>query len=137
MALQPGRLAKWRKQAWPTTPVAGSCEHLIDLLRYMCADDSRPEELFQWVLRWLAYPIQHPGAKMQTTIVVHGPQGTGKNMFFEVIMGIYGRYGRIIDQSAIEDKFNDWASRRLFERLHQFEAVRELSGRATFRLYGL
>ncbi len=99
---------------WPTTPVAGSCEHLIDLLRYMCADDSRPEELFQWALRWLAYPIQHPGAKMQTTLVVHGPQGTGKNMFFEVIMGIYGRYGRIIDQSAIEDKFNDWASRRLF-----------------------
>jgi len=99
---------------WPTTPVAGSCEHLIDLLRYMCAKESKPEELFQWVLRWLAYPIQHPGAKMQTTIVVHGPQGTGKNMFFEVIMGIYGRYGRIIDQSAIEDKFNDWASRRLF-----------------------
>ena len=99
---------------WPTTPVAGSCEHLVDLLRYMCAKESKPEELFQWVIRWLAYPIQHPGAKMQTTIVVHGPQGTGKNMFFEVIMGIYGRYGRIIDQSAIEDKFNDWASRRLF-----------------------
>jgi putative DNA primase/helicase len=99
---------------WPTTPVAGNCESLVDLLRYMCAGDSKPEELFQWVIKWLAYPIQHPGAKMQTTIVVHGPQGTGKNMFFEVIMGIYGRYGRIIDQSAIEDKFNDWASRRLF-----------------------
>lgn len=99
---------------WPTTPTAGNCDHLVDLLRYMCAKESKPEELFQWVIRWLAYPIQHPGAKMQTTIVVHGPQGTGKNMFFEVIMGIYGRYGRIIDQSAIEDKFNDWASRRLF-----------------------
>ena len=99
---------------WPTTPTAGKCDYLIDLLRYMCAKESKPEELFQWVIRWLAYPIQHPGAKMQTTLVVHGPQGTGKNMFFEVIMGIYGQYGRIIDQSAIEDKFNDWASRRLF-----------------------
>lgn len=99
---------------WPTTPKAGKCDYLIDLLRYMCAGDSRPEELFQWCLRWLAYPIQHPGAKMKTTLVIHGPQGTGKNMFFEAIMTIYGRYGRVIDQSAIEDKFNDWASRKLF-----------------------
>ena len=59
-------------------------------------------------------PIQHPGAKMKTTLVIHGPQGTGKNMFFECIMAIYGQYGRVIDQSAIEDKFNDWASRKLF-----------------------
>lgn len=99
---------------WPTTPQAGTCEYLIDLLRYMCAGDSKPEELFQWVVKWLAYPIQHPGAKMKSTLVIHGPQGTGKNMFFEAIMMIYGRYGRVIDQSAIEDKFNDWASRRLF-----------------------
>ncbi len=99
---------------WPTTPKAGSCDYLIDLLRYMCATDANPEALFQWVIRWLAYPIQHPGAKMQSTIVMHGPQGTGKNLFFEVIMAIYGCYGRIIDQSAIEDKFNDWASRKLF-----------------------
>lgn len=99
---------------WPTTPQSGHCQYLLDLLRYMCAGDSRPEELYQWVLRWLAYPIQHPGAKMKTTLVIHGPQGTGKNMFFEAIMAIYGRYGRVLDQSAIEDKFNDWASRKLF-----------------------
>lgn len=66
------------------------------------------------MLRWLAYPIQHPGAKMRTTVVIHGPQGTGKNLFFECVMAIYGRYGRVIDQAAIEDKFNDWASRKLF-----------------------
>jgi len=66
------------------------------------------------VIKWLAYPLQHPGAKMRTTLVLHGPQGTGKNLFFEAIMDMYGCYGRIIDQSAIEDKFNDWASRKLF-----------------------
>ncbi|MDD0817198.1 DUF5906 domain-containing protein [Curvibacter sp. HBC28] len=99
---------------WPTTPQAGRCENLLALLQYMCAEDSRPDQLYTWVLRWLAYPIQHPGAKMKTTLVIHGPQGTGKNMFFEAIMDIYGRYGRVIDQSAIEDKFNDWASRKLF-----------------------
>lgn len=99
---------------WPTTPKAGQCERLLELLRYMCSKDSKPDRLYEWVLRWIAYPIQHPGAKMKTTLVIHGPQGTGKNLFFECVMAIYGRYGRVIDQSAIEDKFNDWASRKLF-----------------------
>ena len=29
-------------------------------------------------------------------------------------MAIYGQYGSVIDQVAIEDRFNDWASRRQF-----------------------
>lgn len=99
---------------WPTVPRAGQCDYLLDLLQHMCAADEDPNALYRWVLCWLAYPLQHPGAKMKTTIVMHGPQGTGKNMFFEAIMSIYGRYGRVIDQGAIEDKFNDWASRKLF-----------------------
>jgi putative DNA primase/helicase len=99
---------------WPTTSAPGTCDKLLDLLRHMCSGDASPEKLYRWVLSWVAYPIQHPGAKMKTALVVHGPQGTGKNMFFEAIMAIYGRYGAIIDQSAIEDRFNDWASRKLF-----------------------
>lgn len=99
---------------WPTKPAPGKCEKLIELLRYMCSGESNAEALFQWVLRWVAMPIQRPGTKMKTTLVIHGGQGTGKNLFFETVMRIYGSYGRVLDQDAIEDKFNDWASKKLF-----------------------
>ncbi len=99
---------------WPTTPKAGKCDKLLDLLRYMCKADANAAALANWVLKWIAFPIQHPGAKMKTTLVLHGPQGSGKNLFFEALMSIYGEYGDVIDQSAVEDKFNDWASRKLF-----------------------
>ena len=93
---------------WPTTPKAGRCETILDLARYMFG------EQFEWVMRWLAYPIQHPGAKMKSALVIHGPQGVGKNLIFELVMLIYGVYGRAVDQNAIEDKFNDYSSRKLF-----------------------
>lgn len=99
---------------WPTTPKAGNCERLLELLRYMCSGESNAEALFQWVVRWFALPIQRPGTKMKTTVVIHGGQGTGKNLFTETVMRIYGSYGRVLDQDAIEDKFNDWASKKLF-----------------------
>lgn len=99
---------------WPTSPRAGSCESLLDLLSYLCSGEQNSGDLYRWILKWLAYPIQHPGAKMRTSLVFHGPQGAGKNLFFEAYMAIYGEYGRIVDQTAIEDKFNDWASKKLF-----------------------
>lgn len=118
---------------WPTEPKAGKCELLLELLAYMCSGERNSRELYEWVLRWVAYPIQHPGAKMKTTIVVHGPQGTGKNLFFETVMGIYGKYGRILDQDALTDKHNDWASRKLFliadevvAQAHRFEVKNKL-----------
>lgn len=99
---------------WPTEPQVGNCDQLLNLLQYLCSNEDNPNEVYQWVLSWLAYPIQNPGAKMRTSLIFHGPQGTGKNLFFESIMAIYGEYGRIVDQAAIEDKFNDWASKKLF-----------------------
>lgn len=100
---------------WPTQPAKGSCSRIIELARHMCSSESKSADLFDWLMRWCAYPIHHPGAKMKSCVVVCGPQGAGKNMLFEdVLMAIYRDYGRVIDQDAIEDKFNDWASRKLF-----------------------
>lgn len=104
-----------RWTGWPTTPVKGKCDVLIDLLRYLCSSEDNHAELFHWVLCWLAYPLRHPGAKMHSAIVVHGPQGTGKSRFFEAYAKIFGEYSIILNQGAIEDKFNaDWSERKLF-----------------------
>lgn len=103
-------------QGWPTTPQVGNCDTLLDLLRWLCGDDGAEQEsLFAWVLKWLAYPIQKPGAKMQTALVVHGPQGSGKSVFFEAVAQIYGPHGIVLNQGALEDKFNsDWCQGKLF-----------------------
>lgn len=111
---------------WPTMPQKGSCERLLELLQYLCGAEENSQSLYEWVLKWLAYPIQHPGAKMVSALVLHGNQGTGKNLFFESVMRIYGMYGSIVDQKAIEDKFNDWASKKLFLIADEVVARQEL-----------
>ena len=63
-------------------------------------------------MKWLVLPLQRPGAKMRTALVFHGPQGTGKNLFFEVIAAIYGRYALVVGQAELEEKYNDWMSQK-------------------------
>ena len=92
---------------WPTQPQAGECQHLLDLLGYLTGD------AYDWVLKWLAYPLQHHGAKMQTALLVHGPEGTGKNTFFGCIRSIYAQYACMFSQVELESQFNGWASGKL------------------------
>jgi putative DNA primase/helicase len=99
-------------------PKKGDCRPIIELLQYLCGESAAtPEgcaEVCAWVLRWLALPLQRPGAKMRSALVFHGPQGAGKNLLFEIVAGIYGKYAMVVGQDQLEDKFNDWASMKLF-----------------------
>ena len=113
---------------WPTTPKAGDCEVLLELLRWLCSLEQNADEVYLWALRWLAYPIQHPGAKMKTTLVFHGLQGAGKNLFFEAVAAIYGEYAAVVDQRAIESQFTDWASKKLFAVFDEVVARNEVFG---------
>lgn len=67
-----------------------------------------------WVLKWIAIQLQRPGTKMQSALVFHGPQGTGKNLFFDVVRDYFGEYGVMVGQHELDDKFNTWLSGRMF-----------------------
>ena len=116
----------------PSTPVAGDCADLIGLLLHLVSEsadtDQGVAEILNFVLDWLAYPLQHPGAKMATALVIHGPQGTGKNLFFEAYARIFGgEYAAVIGQAQLESRYNDWASRKLFLIGDEIVASNELT----------
>jgi hypothetical protein len=97
---------------WKMQPKKGDCLQIQTLLLHLVDGN---EELAMWILRWLAYPLRNRGAKMETSIIMHGDEGSGKNFFFEkVIKAIYGEYGYVIGNAQLESQFNDWASMKLF-----------------------
>lgn len=107
------RLNTWR--GWPMQPKAGSCERLLELIEYLCSAEENAREVYQWLLKWMAYPLQHPGAKMSSAVIMHGPQGTGKSTVFQCLAKIYGDYATVLNQRGLEDKFNaDWVDSKLF-----------------------
>mgnify|MGYP000917474377 CR=1 FL=1 len=105
-------------QGFSMKPKEGRFAPIFELLHHLCAESAETakgvEDVMTWVLRWLAYPLQHPGAKMRSALVFHGPQGTGKNLFFEIMTAIYGRYALVVGQEQLEMQYNDWQSGKLF-----------------------
>jgi putative DNA primase/helicase len=119
----------------PMKPVKGDCADLLELLIYLIGNvggpaegkDKRTQEITTFVLSWLAYPLQNPGAKMSTAILLHGPQGVGKNLFFEAYARIFGEYASVIGQAQLESRYNDWASRKLLVIGDEIVASNELT----------
>lgn len=115
----------------PVDPVKGDCADMLALLVHLVAESADTDqgiaEVLNFVLDWLAYPLQHPGAKMATALVIHGPQGTGKNLFFEGYARIFGEYAAVIGQAQLESRYNDWASRKLFLIGDEIVASNELT----------
>lgn len=88
----------------------------LGLLYSLCSAEANCDEIFHWVLSWLAYPLQNPGAKMQTALLFFGEkQGTGKSLFFEgIIKPIYGSHGATGGQHQLEAQYTHWRSQKLF-----------------------
>lgn len=100
-----------RKMMTPaSTPTVATrpahCGNIMTLLAHLCDMD---DELQLWVLRWLAYPLRNPGAKMSTALVLNGGENSGKSLFLNfVVAELYGEVAAKIRPRDLHSVFNGW-----------------------------
>lgn len=104
-----GLLNQWR--GWGLMPKKGSVEPWLKLVKFIFA--STEPGMMEWFLDWCAYPIQNPGVKMFSAIVVHGvAQGTGKTLLGYTLAKIYGDNFKEITDEDLEETY--WAENKQF-----------------------
>lgn len=104
----------WYSQRWPLIPSKKGdiklWERLFNHIFGKLTDEHR-----LWARRWLAYPIQKPGAKLFTAMLVWGrTTGTGKSRIGESMSAIYGKNFGIITNDHLTANFNEWAESKQF-----------------------
>lgn len=100
----------WR--GWGCEPKRGSVKPFMDAVRKIFGGD---KELIQWFLDWVAYPIQHPGTKMLSAVLLQSiGHGTGKSSIGLVIGAMYGENFTVVEDGELRHSFNEWAVGRQF-----------------------
>lgn len=83
--------------------VAAVLKHLEHLL-----PDDKEREI---VINYLAHNVQHPGVKMNWSIVLQGVQGDGKSLLAEMMQIVMGYDNvRTLNVSSLESSFTGWAT---------------------------
>jgi len=105
-----GRWNLWG--GWGCSPVKGDVKPFLDLVDFLFTGATEAEKL--WFIRWCAYPIQHPGTKLASAVVLHGEEGIGKGLLAHGLSLVYGQNFLKIGQDELESPFNSWLAHRQF-----------------------
>ena len=102
-----GSFNTWRKPSVvPVKPPARVLKMYHTFIAYLFANEP---QVIEWFHQWVAYPLQHPGTKMYSALLLHGPrQGTGKSLLGELIGACYGENFKIVERDQIYQPFNSW-----------------------------
>lgn len=105
-----GEYNYWK--GWGAEPKKGDIALWKQLLDYMFAGNIQART---WFERWCAYPIQHPGTKLYSAVVLWGRQhGTGKSLIGYTLQKVYGENFVEIGDEELAGSFNEWAENRQF-----------------------
>ena len=95
----------WKK--WGATPAAGDVTPWVEMMDFIFKAGS-PER--QWAEQWFAYPLQNPGAKLNTAMVIWSTrQGVGKSLLAETVGKLYGDHFKTISELDLRSQYNSWA----------------------------
>lgn len=95
------------------SPDLEKCKGIIWLITFLC---NGQQDAVEWLTRWLAYPLQHVGAKLDTAVLMHSTmEGSGKSLLFgDIMRPIYGEYGATVGQVQLESSWSQWQSNKLY-----------------------
>lgn len=101
---------------WGCKPTPGDATPFIDLIKHLFkTTDDEGAQAAEWFFDWLAYPVQNPGVKLFTSVLIHGRrQGTGKSLVGYTMARIYGKNFTEINQASLHADFNEWAECKQF-----------------------
>jgi len=108
----PGKnyINSWK--GWGCEPKRGNIKLWDELLEFLF---SKEKGFKEWFMKWLAYPIQYPGTKLYTCVLVHGRiHGTGKSFIGEIMSKIYGENYQEVGEEDLHSQFNEWCVGKQF-----------------------
>ncbi len=98
---------------WGVEPKKGPVKLFLQLVDHLFT--GADPQAKTWFLQWCAYPLQHPGIKLFSSVAIHGHRhGTGKSYIGYTLGRIYGRNFSEINQNDLHSSFNEWAQARQF-----------------------
>lgn len=102
-------------RGFPLTPGGLGRDGCLKILDHIWSLSGQRKEEFRYLINWIAYPLQHPGAKMDSSVIMYGAEGPGKSVLWEqVVARLYGEYATTIGQAQLESTFTGWQSGKLF-----------------------
>lgn len=109
--LNGGTLNVW--PGWGAEPKRGDVRLFRRLIDRLFEGPQRAHS--KWFLQWLSFPLQHPGAKLYTSVLFFSlAEGVGKSLVGETMGRIYGRNFAAIQAEHLHAPFNDWAKHKQF-----------------------
>lgn len=84
-------------QGFALAPVAGDVSLWLEVLAALVPNESDR----QYVLRWMAWKVKHPGGVPDTILIFTGAKGTGKDSLLVPLITLFGMHAMLADDPEL------------------------------------